>query len=358
MAIHQLLAAAAPGDAVTNTALAYRELLRGWGPSEVFAPHVHDELAGDVRRLTPGALPDEAGGVLLVHVSIGAPEIVEAVSRRRQRVGLVYHNISPAAAFAPYDARLAGLLDLGRRELPVLAARCDFALACSAYNAAELEALGVRRLAVVPPASDLDGLLAQPSADAAPGEGGGRFDDLEGPVVLLVAQVAPHKRQHELVSAFHVLCTYLRPDANLLLVGPTHTPGYARLVARHIDGLVLLRATMTGRVPRAELAAAYRRADVFATISEHEGFCVPLIEAMAFDVPVVAARAAAVPETAGGAALLLDDPTPELVAEALCAAIEDGDLRAELVGRGRRRVAEHRREAAPGRFLDAVASFT
>lgn len=354
MAIHQLLAAAAPGDAVTNTALAYRRRLRTLGPSEVFAAHVHDDLVGEVHRLRTGALADAGpDDVLLVHVSIGAPEVVGFLEGRGERVGLVYHNLSPAPAFAPYEPGLAALLALGRRQLPALAARCDFALACSAYNAAELDALGVRRLAVVPPVSDLDGLLA-----ASPG--GGRaawFDELEGPVVLLVAQVAPHKRQHALVNAFHVLSTWLHPAAHLVLVGPTHTPVYAGVVRRHADRLALLRAHLFGRGSLGELAAAYRRADVFATLSEHEGYCLPLVEAMAFDVPVVAVRAAAVPETAGDAAVLLDDPAPALVAEALATVLEAQPLRAELAQRGRLRVEAYRSEARPERFLEALGRF-
>lgn len=367
MRIHQLLAAAAPGDAVTTTALMHQRLLRRLGSSEVYATYVDPALSGRVHPLTPAALPSAGtDDVLLVHVSIGAPELLSVLEGRPERVGLVYHNLSPAPSFAPFDPGLAELLVLGRRELPVLVERCDFALACSRFNASELEALGLRRIEVVPPFTDLDALLAagregaayqEHGELAAPGWRKPARPATEGPLVLQVAQVAPHKRQHSLVNAFHVLCTYLAPGAGLVLVGPTHTPRYARAVRRHIDRLSLLGATMTGRVGLGDLAAAYRRADVFVTLSEHEGFCVPLLEAMAFGVPVVAARAAAIPETAGDAALLLDETAPELVAEGVLAVVEDGRLRDQLLARGRVRVEQYRQDAAPHRYLDALGRF-
>lgn len=354
MAIHQVLATAAPGDAVTNTALAHQTFLRRLGPSQVFATSVHEDLShavhllGDYRALTHRGSDD----LLLVHVSTGAPLPLRFLAERAERVGLVYHNIAPAAAFAPYDPDQSALLELGRSELPILSRRCDFAFSSSAYNARELERLGVGRIAVVPPVTDLDGLLG-----AAPDDDGAFLGGLEGPVVLLVADVAPHKRHHELVNAFHVLSTYLRHDANLLLVGTMQTPRYARLVERHIDRLVLLRASLAGRVSEARLAACYRRADVFATLSEHEGFCMPLVEAMAFGLPVVARRAAAIPETTGGAALLLDDPSPELVAEALLTAIEDDRVRTEMCLRGSRQVERYRRDSAAACYLEALGRF-
>lgn len=351
MRVDQLLAAAAPGDAVTATALAHQRLLRTLGPSEVYATFVDPALAGRVHPLTPSALPPAGpDDVLLVHVSIGAPELVAVLGGRPERVGLVYHNLSPAEAFAPFEPALAGLLELGRRQLPGLVARADFALACSAFNAAELEALGLRRLDVVPPATDLDALLAEPPAAGGPWPA-------DGPAVLLVAQVAPHKRQHLLAAAFHVLATWHRPDAALLLVGPTHTPGYAGAVRRQLDRLALTRAALTGRVSAAGLAAAYRRASVFVTLSAHEGFCVPVVEAMAFGVPVVAARAGAIPETAGDAALLLDDVGPELVAEAVLAVLDDEALRRTMAERGAARVAAYRQASAPGRYLAALGAF-
>ncbi|HET7489699.1 MAG TPA: glycosyltransferase [Acidimicrobiales bacterium] len=352
MRIDQLLAAAAPGDAVTASALGNQRLLRTLGPSEVFATFVDPALAGRVHALTPAALPPAGpDDVLLVHVSIGAPELMAVLEDRPERVGLVYHNMSPAEAFAPFEPALAALLRLGRRQLPRLVERASFAVADSAFNAAELDALGLRRIEVVPPASDLDGLLAA-GPDEAPAPWPG-----DGPAVLMVAQVAPHKRQHRLAGAFHVLSTWHRPDAALLLVGPSHTPAYDRAVRAHVDRLALTRAALTGRVPLTTLAAAYRRAAVFVTLSAHEGFCVPLVEAMAFGVPVVAVAAGAVPETAGDAALLLDDDAPELVAEAVLAVLDDTTLREAMVARGAGRVEAYRAASAPERALAVFEGF-
>jgi glycosyltransferase involved in cell wall biosynthesis len=356
--IHQFLTAAAPGDAVTNTALAQRELLRRLGPSEVFAYHVHPDLAGEVFTLDryPSRRSARLGkDLLIVHMSIGSPELMAFLDGRPERLALMYHNISPADAFAPFDAPFASLLELGRRELVELARRCEFALACSSFNAAELEALGVTRIAIVPPVPDLAGLLA---TEPHPPTVHHLQEKVDGPVVLLVAQVAPHKCQHEVVAAFHVLSTYLCPDAHLFMVGGSPTPAYAQLVQRYIEGLVLPRASLLGRIGVAELAAFYRHASVFVTLSRHEGFCVPLVEAMAFGVPVVARAAAAIPETVGDAGLLLgDEPTPELVAEAMAAILADDVLRKDLVGRGQERAEQFVGEVTGHRFVAALERF-
>jgi glycosyltransferase involved in cell wall biosynthesis len=158
-------------------------------------------------------------------------------------------------------------------------------------------------------------------------------------MVLFVGQLLPHKKPEFLIEAYYILCTYLMPGAKLMLVGNARLGRYRRALQSLVKELSLPGAVMTGHVSSGELASLYRRASVFATASEHEGFCVPVLEAMSFDVPVLARRFAAIPETVGTAGLLLhpDDP-PSVAAEALAVLIEDQALRGEVVARGRERV--------------------
>ena len=135
------------------------------------------------------------------------------------------------------------------------------------------------------------------------------LDNLDGPLVLFVGQLLPHKRPDLLLQAYHVLTTYLMPDAHLVLLGPARLERYHRGLQTLAAELNLHRAQITGWLTREQLAAYYRRADVFATMSEHEGVCVPLLEAMSFDVPVVARAYGAIPETMGDAGLLLPPET-------------------------------------------------
>ncbi len=183
------------------------------------------------------------------------------------------------------------------------------ALAVSAYNARELEALGYRDVRISPLPVDVAALCAL-KPDAATVQALG---ELDGPLVLYVGQLLPHKRPDLLLQAYHVLTTYLRPDAHLALLGPARLEAYHKALQTFSSELNLNQAKMTGWLTPEQLAAYYAKADLFVTMSEHEGFCVPLLEAMAFDVPVVARAFGAIPDTMGDAGLLLppgEDPCP------------------------------------------------
>ncbi|HET9444261.1 MAG TPA: glycosyltransferase, partial [Acidimicrobiales bacterium] len=182
-------------------------------------------------------------------------------------------------------------------------------------------------------------------------------DDWDGPMLLFVGQLLPHKRPDLLLEAFHVLQTYLVPEARLALVGPDRLQPYAVALRALAAELHLDRAALVGPVSTEQLVAYYRRADVFVTVSEHEGFCVPPLEAMAFGLPIVARDHGAVAETLGGAGLLLPpDAGATLVAEAMAALIEDHRLRADLVERGTTRLHAYDPERARTVLLEHLLS--
>jgi L-malate glycosyltransferase len=172
---------------------------------------------------------------------------------------------------------------------------------------------------------------------------------------LFVGRVAPNKAQHDVVKAFAWYRRVFDAEASLTLVGGVSAGSYWSALERFVDGLGLSGVVrLAGSVSDAELEGLYRSADVFVCLSEHEGFCVPLLEAMAHGVPVVAFGAAAVPETLGDAGLVLASKRPGLVAEAVGRVMRDGGLRARLVGAGRRRL-EHFSLARTRRtLLDAL----
>jgi glycosyltransferase involved in cell wall biosynthesis len=335
MPVHQLLVTAASGDAVTSLALALRRELLAAGPSEVFAVHVDPALGGEVRPVSEFGRNGEGADLLVYHASIGNETMAAFLETRSEPILLAYHNISPPGPFRAYDAGFAELLELGREHLAALAGRVRAAVADSAFNAAELVELGYPEVTTVPVPLDPYRLARlEPDAGTAAALAG-----LPGPVVAFVGQLLPHKRVEWLIGAFHVLATYLEPEATLLVAGAPRLPAYAAALGEFVRELNLAGVHLLGAVSDAALAALYRRADVFVTASEHEGFCVPLLEAMAFDVPVVARRFAAVPETLGGAGLLLDpDDGPEAAAEAVVLATEDLTARRALVEAGRRRL--------------------
>jgi glycosyltransferase involved in cell wall biosynthesis len=339
MRVHQVLVTAAPGDAVTDAALQLHGLIGSELESGIYAryidPRLEDEVVS-IEDFVGSATPEE--DVLFFHASIGEPAVFEFLRDRPERLVVDYHNISPAAAFLPYDPAFAGLLEGGRTEMAALAERASMALADSAYNAVELESMGYVDVRVVPLVTPLHRLLAtEPDAAARR-----RIDTVADlPVILFVGQLLPHKRPDFLIEAFHILSTYLVERAQLIVIGTQRLSRYADAVRQLRQELNLRSVHLLGPVSEEELVGWYRRADLFATASEHEGFCAPLLEAMAFGVPITARAFAAVPETLGDAGLLLpDDAGPELAAEAMARVLQDGDLAAGLVERGRRRASE------------------
>lgn len=346
---------ATPGDAITQSALVIRDLLRRVADSEIFALFL-DPLIGD--EIRPLRLFDEwcadrnQDALILFHASMGDPLMLSFLLERAEPLILIYHNLSPDTPFLPFDPAVAGKLREGRRELQEIRERVMVSLADSAFNARELLKLGFKDVRVSPLLVDWDDLVStDPDPNAA--------DELKegGPLVLFVGQLLPHKRPDLLLQAFNILTTYHRPDARLRLVGPDRLVNYRDAVQRFIDELNIHGARMTGAVSQAALVAHYRQADVFATMSDHEGFCVPLLESMAFELPVVARSMGAIPETAGDAALLLGGgEDPFVAAEALAEVIENASLRSTLIARGKSRFADFAGDTYKKSFIENILS--
>ena len=352
MRIDQVLVGASPGDAVTEAALRTRATLRTAVESGIYAVHVDETLKGEVGDLFADFPRDgDRGDVLIHHVSIGEPAVADFVLRSPGMVVAAYHNITPAHFFEATNPPFADRLRQGRAELAVLADRAIGAVADSTFNASELLAAGFTNVEVAPPPLNLSRLL-----DARPDTGYADSLAAEGALVLVVGQVLPHKRPELAVEVQHFLNVNHDAAARLVIAGSCRQQRYAEAVTRHVESMRLDSVHLTGPISDARLAALFRRADVLLVPSEHEGFCVPLVEAMLHGVPIVARDYGAIAETAGDAALVLpqDAGAPEL-AEATARVIEDPELRAAMIERGSRRGEEFIRDATPTGWLEALA---
>jgi L-malate glycosyltransferase len=352
--IHQVVAGASYGDAITNEAIALRILFRQFGPSDIFSFHVPDPRVPDIHSLSQyGDRRSARSGnnVLLFHTAIGEPGVFNFLMRRTEPLVLRYHNITPPELFERFDPELANLLRTGREELVLLRPRVRLALADSRFNGQDLQAMGYDNVVVAPLVVDARALTAEPEASSLP-----LPTRIEGPVVTFVGRVAPNKGHPLLLQTFHILKTYLRPNAHLLLVGSLHHPIYHVILNRFIRELALPDVHFTGQVSNSQLAGIYRRTDVFLCLSEHEGFGVPLLEAMAFHVPIVASASTAVTETVGDGGLLLDAPGPAVTAEAVERVLTDERLRKCLQEQGTARLANFDPEQTSRLLVDAFKS--
>jgi glycosyltransferase involved in cell wall biosynthesis len=335
--VHQLLAALSYGDAIGNEALAIQRRLRSAGhESEIFAELVHPRVAHLARPLHEYRSVSSPETVCVFHFSIGSAA-GRLIHHAPDRLVVIYHNITPARFFLGFHPHLAGLCHHGRRELEAFAPRAELALGDSEFNRQELEQAGFRRTGVLPIVLDLSLYERPPSAVVQRMYDDGRTN------VLFVGRIIPNKKIDDLIRSFALFQRFVNPQSRLLLVGDHR--GFERYLDRLLELVRELRVdqvVFSGQVDDDELYAYYRLADVFLCLSEHEGFGVPLQEAMLFGVPVVAYDAGAVRETLHGAGLLLKEKSPELVAELLDRLTHGGELRRALVASQKRAAAEIR----------------
>ena len=346
-AVHQLLPVFSVGDAIGSAVLRTETMLRRLGfESRIYAELYDERLAG---VSTPAErLPDEIGenGAVLYHLSIGSA-MAALFERLPAKRCVVYHNITPAAYYRGTNPRVTYWLERGRSDLARLAPVADLVIGVSAFNLEEARSYGAHRCAVVPPPADLGRLRPRPSHPADP------------PVILFVGRVAPNKRHDELIRVLAALRATTMPRARLVLAGNSEdTETYVDRLRDFAAELGVAEAVdLSGRRRSdAEIGDLYASAAVYACASEHEGFCVPLLEAMAFDVPIVALAAGAVPDTLGDAGILLGHRDPLVWASVIDRAVNDQGLRSELAARGRHRLVEFGGPAVERRLGEALAS--
>lgn len=342
--VHQLLSTATPGDAVTGQALAWSRLLESRGiHGEVVADRVATPLAPYVRRSDAFAL-GPADRVVL-HYSIWSPIVDWAFQIPRERLAVCYHNVTPGHFFDGVNPAVASLCDQGRAALPRIGRHAGLVIADSLFNAEDLRAAGASAVQVVPLLLDLPAPRLTPVTAA--------------PRVLTVGRIAPNKRIEDALRAFALLTRHFLPNAHFDVIGS------AEGFERYLDGLrafaVTLgideRVTFHGRVGDETLARAFETAGVYLCMSEHEGFCVPLVEALNAGVPVVARGAAAIPETLGGAGLVLPSAEPAVAAEALNLVLTEPRVR-EVMGReASRRLTELHIERVESLVMNSVTPF-
>jgi glycosyltransferase involved in cell wall biosynthesis len=334
--INQWVPAAHRGDAIGDSARRVRELLRAMGhDSEVYALSIDDDLRIEVLPFSDPAA--RRGDVTILHYALPSPMTAAFASLDHGRV-LQYHNVTPAAFFAPYDPALFRLAALGRAELATLVGHVDLALGDSDYNREELRSLGFEAAGVFPIAVDTSRVTQAAERPALD-----RILDDELVNFLFVGRIAPNKKIEDHIRLAEVYKRYVDANYRFIFVGRYDVvPQYYSMIRALMAEYRLLndRFVFTGPVPDAELAIYYRHAAVYISLSEHEGFCVPLVEAMAADVPVLAYAAAAVPGTLAGAGVQFAPKDLEIAAELLGALAFDDDLRASVIAGQRRRLAD------------------
>jgi L-malate glycosyltransferase len=298
MRIDQMVPALHAGDAIGDSARNMRDSLRAGGfRSDIYAYDMDDELADQAIPFGKSQPTLDRNDVLILHYAL--PSGMSAFLKTAPcKKALIYHNITPAYYWLPYDASLVHLAWAGRKELAGLAPYLDRSAGDSEYNRLELEKLAFRNTCVLPIYVDHNRYSVSPSPTVMKAMNDGAFQ------FLFVGRVAPNKKLEDVLKVLFFFKKLHSLVARVVFVGKTTVEGsYLASLHDFAGRLAILPDEMifTGHVDWSDLVAYYKTSTVFVSMSEHEGFCVPLVESMICDVPIVAYAATAVPYTLGGA---------------------------------------------------------
>jgi glycosyltransferase involved in cell wall biosynthesis len=332
--IRQIVAGYAIGDAISNEAEHFSRIFSEWGhraPIYCEQRSVAEHMRGHIRDLTQLQAESGPDDIILLHLSMGSPAN-ELFPRLPGRKVILYHNVTPPDFFRGINQQICNTLQRGQDQVRALAGTAEIVLADSAYNASELATMGYGRVDVLPLV--LDYSQYEPSRADRRAHGHGHTH----PTILFVGRCVPNKRIEELIDCFAYYRRAYAPEARLIHVGSFYgTERYNQLLKAYVRDNGIEGVELRGAVSQKNLNAAYREATLFLCMSEHEGFCIPLIEAMVHQLPVVAHASAAIPETMDGAGVLLHERSPALAAATVHQIHEDAALRnAILDGQARR----------------------
>jgi glycosyltransferase involved in cell wall biosynthesis len=312
MNIHQLVPALHHGDAIGDSAFMIRNYLRDQvHTSEIYAYDIDEPVAQEAipfRKVQPELTTRD---VLILHFALPSG-MSEYLKESPAKKAVVYHNVTPAYFWLPYDKALVRLATIAREQLAELTGRVDRAAGDSEYNRQELEKLNYRSTCVLPIFVNQNRYRVDTSTFIEKTMQDGLFN------FLCVGRIAPNKKLEDVIRLYYFYKRFCTPLARLIFVGKTNVvPSYfgalKELTMRY--GLMPEDVVFAGHVNWAELVAYYKSSHVLVSMSAHEGFCVPLVEAMICDTPILAYKSTAIPYTLGSAGIQFERKNyPELAA--------------------------------------------
>lgn len=334
MRIVQLLPTLSFGDAIGNDTVALKKAISDMGYiSEIYAENVDKRLPSDTAKNFSRLKELRKDDVLIYHKSTGT-DLTFKIQDFHCRKIMIYHNVTPPEFFRPYSTAAASLTEYGYKGVEHLRDKVDYCLADSAYNKSELLRMGFAcPIDVLPILIRFDDYKQSPAKAIMNRYGDGKRN------LIFVGRIAPNKKQENVIRAFYQY-KRLDPDSRLILVGSyTGMENYYERLVKYAGALGLKDDVIfTGHIKFNEILAYYRLADAFVCMSEHEGFCVPLAEAMFFDVPIIAYDTSAVGDTLGGSGILLDSNDPLLAAGVIRRVLTDESLKKYIIEGQRRRL--------------------
>lgn len=321
MKIIQVLDALDYGDGVCNDVIHKDALLKKLGyTSEIYSKWVHDKVRNCWRDIETLQVDKED---IIIHHYSGVPHIMEYIKDKKCKKVLMYHNVTPSKfSVGGNDAERA--MEILKENFSIY----DYFAAVSQFNADDLKRIGLKEECdILPILLDF-------------GKDNNEKIKVNTTNFLFVGRIAPNKKDEDVVGIFNYYYQYIDANSHLYLVGNYEgNEIYYNHLKEQIDKLECkTHIHFTGKVSDEELNNYYRKSDVFVCMSEHEGFCLPILEGMYYNIPVIAYDACAVPETMGGAGILTYTKDPEILAKLIYVILSDDALRGSLLQKQRNRV--------------------
>jgi glycosyltransferase involved in cell wall biosynthesis len=334
--IHQVLLGAAEGDAITQMAFALRTELQKFADSEIYALWRHGDLM-EKSTLRLEEIPEsEDIDLLLYHSSIGWQEMTDFLLSRTEKIAISYHNITPAHFYEKYQPEFAHDLQLGRTELELIREKVVLTVADSSFNAEDIKQHGYHDAIVVPAGFSPKRLCHETYDAQLLNELSMRFPN---GYVIAVGQLLPHKRIEQVLETMHIMNSTYWGNIGLVLCGVARQAHYREAINKFQNRCAMVDVQFTDAVSNRQLATLLRGARAYLGMSDHEGLCIPPVEAMSLGVPVIIKGAGAVPETMGEGALVLpQDCGPILAGEAINEVLTNETMRWNLINAGYERV--------------------
>lgn len=346
MIVEQFLPAFHYGDATGNSALCLHEYLSEQGIESRIIGLTIDENLRD-KAIFFDDYKENPGSIKILHFAIPS-QLTDFFLQAGGKKAMIYHNVTPAHFFVDFSDDLARFTHEGRKHLARLSDCFDLSIAVSEYNAGELRDLNFKSVKVFPLMIKLDDYSKPHSA---------AYYNLlkdERKNIIFVGRITPNKKIEDLIKILFFYKKYLSPSVRLIVAGNPHSlPSYFQAV-RDLASRFYLSSddiVFTGHIRFDELLAVYQLGDLYLSMSEHEGFCLPLIESCYFRVPIIAYDAGAISETLRGAGILVKEKNPEYIASLAEKVMFDETLNAKLKELGARRIEEFRQDVQPERLL-------
>ena len=353
MRVVQLLPTMSFGDAIGNDTIALKGVIRDMGyPTEIYAENIDKRLPDGTARKISRMRDLKKDDILIYHKSTGT-DLTFKIDKYKCRKIMVYHNITPPEFFLTYSIPVTQLTELGYKGVDHLRDKVDYVLADSSFNKGELLKRGYTCPVDVRPI-----LIKFEDYKQTPDEATvKKYSDGKKNLVF-VGRIAPNKRQENVIRAFYCY-KKLNPDSRLILVGSAKgMENYQERLVKYAKALGIGDDVIfPGHIKFSEILAYYRVADAFVCMSEHEGFCVPLVEAMFFDIPIIAYSTSAIPDTLGGSGVLLDSNDPVFAAAVINRVLTDEKLRESIIAGQRKRLEDFSYERVRAVFEKELRGF-